>query len=171
MTNLVESILIISKIDNGRLKLNRIEIDLNDFLSEQTEVFKGNLKEKLLLMAEAEKGIKAWVDPDLLIRIFQNVISNCMRYAETRVDIRLELDGQWAVIIVKDDGPGIAEKDLPHIFERYYQGKNGNYGIGLSVVLTGMQYLGGKVSVSNREAPGHGALYQLYLPVFETSRS
>ena len=60
-------------------------------------------------MTEGDGGITVEADPDLLIRIFQNVVSNCLRYAESRVEIRLSLEEQQAVIRVEDDGPGISE--------------------------------------------------------------
>ena len=164
MTNLVESILTISKMDNSELKLNRINIDMEEFLAEQTEILRGLADGKMLIMTEGDGGITVEADPDLLIRIFQNVVSNCLRYAESRVEIRLSLEEQQAVIRVEDDGPGITEEEFPHIFERYYQGKNGHFGIGLSVVWSGMEYMGGSVGVANKTAPEHGVVYSLYLP-------
>ena len=50
-----------------------------------------------------------------------------------------------AVILIKDDGPGFDNADLPHVFERFYKGKGGKTGIGLSVVWSAIHYLGGIV--------------------------
>jgi signal transduction histidine kinase len=68
------------------------------------------------------------------------------------------------VICIEDDGPGIDAADLPHIFERYYKGEAGSFGIGLSVVASGIRYLGGHVMVENKVKPQHGVCYRLYLP-------
>lgn len=165
MTNLVESILTISKMDNRELKLNRITIDMEEFLAEQTEILREFSNGKMLLTAGEGIGIYVKADPELLIRIFQNVISNCVRYAKSRVEVSLAAEGTWAVILVEDDGPGISEEDIPHIFERFYQGNNGSYGIGLSIVWSGIELMGGKVSVSNKTAPDTGVIYRLFLPV------
>lgn len=54
---------------------------------------------------------------------------------------------------------------MPHVFERFYQGTSGKFGIGLSVVWSGMEYLGGRVEIKNREFPEHGAVYRLNLPL------
>ena len=93
-------------------------------------------------------------------------VSNCARYGESAVEVSLEREGSWAVIVVADDGPGIPEEELPFIFRRFYCGKGGNSGIGLSIVSAGLGYMGGKAQVENRKAPGHGAIYRLYLPVY-----
>ena len=73
--------------------------------------------------------------------------------------------------MVADDGPGIEEEELPHIFERFYKGRNGNFGLGLSIVQSGLTCMGGNVSVENRKAPEHGAVYKLRLPISDDGSS
>lgn len=165
MTNLVESILTISKMDNRELKLNRVSVNLEDFLEEQIEILQGLSEKTELCLVKSEPSLSIEADPDLLIRIVQNVVSNCMRYAEGRVELSLSAADSQAVITVEDDGPGIPEEEMPHVFERFYQGSKGKFGIGLSVVWSGMEYMGGRVSVENKKAPDHGAVYHLYFDV------
>lgn len=71
---------------------------------------------------------------------------------------------------MEDNGPGIAEKEIEHIFERFYRGSHGNFGIGLSVVWSGIQYMGGRVEVKNKKMPDHGAVLGLYLPLCDKER-
>ena len=90
---------------------------------------------------------------------------SCMRYAGEEVEVSLKVKGEWAEIWVEDDGPGIASKLLPHIFDRFYKGENGKFGLGLSIVKAGMEYMGGTAGVENKSTPLHGAVYRLGLPV------
>ena len=106
----------------------------------------------------------AWADSSLLTQAFRNIISNCARYASQDVTVTVSQEDGWAVIQIADDGPGFGTADLPHIFERFYKGPRGNFGIGLSIVQSAMEYMGGKVSAANKMAPGHGAVFCLYLP-------
>jgi len=164
MNRLVDSILTLSKLDSHAWRNSEIRIPLGDFLDEQTEALLGAAGGKKLSLKEKESGeIMIKTDPDLLARIFQNVAANCLRYAKTEVETDYYIEGTYAVIAVTDDGPGIDEEEMDHLFERYYQGKKGNFGIGLSLVKSGMECLGGRVEIANRKPPEHGAVYRLYL--------
>lgn len=165
MKNLVESILTLTRIDNRELKLQLAEIDLAEFLEERLDALRGMAGTLRLDLDIQREDVMIWTDPELLSRIVQNVISNCVRYAEQRVSVRLEMEDAWAVIQVEDDGKGFDEKELPHVFERFYKGEKGAFGIGLSVVWSGMDYLGGRVEIENLEPPLHGAVYRLYFPL------
>ena len=168
MKNLVESILTLTRIDNRELKgkcVQLAEIDLAEFLEERLDALRGMAGTLRLDLDIQREDVMIWTDPELLSRIVQNVISNCVRYAEQRVSVRLEMEDAWAVIQVEDDGKGFDEKELPHVFERFYKGEKGAFGIGLSVVWSGMDYLGGRVEIENLEPPLHGAVYRLYFPL------
>ena len=163
MMNLVESILTLTKMDNNELKMHMTEIDLEEFLEERMDALLGIAGGSKLRMEPGERDVYVWADPELLGRIVQNVLSNCIRYGKSEVLVRCETDGEQAVILVEDDGMGFSMEDIPHVFERFYQGKGGEFGIGLSVVRTGMEYLGGRVEIGNRKPPENGAYYRLVL--------
>lgn len=165
MTNLVESILTISKLDNHQLKLHRVPIELEEFLEEQIEIMRGMAGEKALELSRGCFELTVTVDPDLLARIVQNVISNCLRYASHRVEVCLTEEEGRAVVLVTDDGPGFGEEDPEHLFERFYQGENGEFGIGLSIARSGMEYMGGSIRAANGKPPRGGAVFRLEFPV------
>ncbi len=164
MRNLVESILALTKIDNQELKLQILEIDLEEFLEERLEALKGMAGSCSLELEVQCENVIIQTDAELLSRIIQNIISNCIRYAKEKVSVQLWKDADYAVIQIEDDGAGFREEELSHVFERFYKGKNGNFGIGLAVVKSGIDYLGGRVEIGNLVLPQHGAFYRLYFP-------
>ena len=167
MAALVDSILTISKLDNQTLKLKPVEIDLNEFLEEQAQILQGST-DKRILVEDCSEELHAQADPQLLIRILQNLISNALRYAEREVRLSLRKEAEAAVIEVEDDGPGIPESDLVNIFERFSKGEGGGFGLGLSIVKSGVDYMGGSVFAENRKPPLHGARFTVALPLQES---
>jgi len=88
-------------------------------------------------------------------------VDNALRHAATTVTVRLVSDADWHRILVEDDGQGISEEDLPHLFERFYKGRNGHFGLGLSIVRQVVERHGGRIIARNT---GHGAQFELRLP-------
>lgn len=164
MTELVESILMLSRLDSRAYETEPVSIQLKEFLQEQAEILTGTAGEKKIIVEEDSAAVSVNADAKLLTRIIQNVIGNSLRYAESLVMVRVDAASQWAVVCISDNGPGVSAGDLPHVFERFYKGKNGNFGIGLSVVQSGMQYMGGSAEIENRMPPAHGAVYRLRFP-------
>lgn len=124
------------------------------------------------LRTEAEgKGIAFRFDFDdapvlFLIRekdaqqLFGNLISNAVRYAKTEVRLSCHTDERGIGISVADDGEGIAPDDLPHVFERFYKGKGGKHGIGLSIAKSVADMYQGEVMVRN----DGGAVFEVRFP-------
>lgn len=137
---------------------------LQEFIQEQLYIFRESMGEKSLIFHENSADLYIETDPQLLIRIFQNVISNCFRYSEKKIEVSLICEKDRVVIQVEDDGPGVSDNIISYVFERFYKGMGGNIGIGLSIVYSGMEYLGGSVTLNNKKSPLHGAVYQLNFP-------
>ena len=164
MTDLVESILSLSKMDSHTFDLHPTDLEVMEFLDECVDIM-STIRRDCVIHLEAERPLMIRTDPELLKRVIQNILSNCLRYAEHEILIRMSTDGNSLILLIQDDGPGFPEKDLPHIFERFYKGNGGKNGIGLSIVWTGIHYLGGSITAGNRAVPEHGAYYQLLLPL------
>jgi len=92
---------------------------------------------------------------------FDNILSNAIKYAHAKGMIDVSVRNRQAVIRISDDGDGISPSDLPHIFERFYKGKNGNFGLGLAIVKSSIEYMGGKITASN----SNGAVFEITLPI------
>lgn len=164
MTDLVESILSLSKMDSHTFDLHPTDLEVMEFLDECVDIM-STIRRDCVIHLEAERPLMIYTDPELLKRVIQNILSNCLRYADHEILIRMSTDGNSLILLIQDDGPGFPEKDLPHIFERFYKGNGGKNGIGLSIVWTGIHYLGGSITAGNRAVPEHGAYYRLLLPL------
>lgn len=164
MTELVESILSLTKMDNQELELHLTEIDLVEFIDQCLEALRGIRFSCTIHFESEEQELFVETDSNLLERILRNIISNSLRYAKSHIVIQVKRTYFGAEIFVKDDGPGFEKADLPHIFERFYKGKGGKTGIGLSFVWSGVCYLGGSVQAGNLDAPEEGAYYLIEIP-------
>ena len=136
-----------------------------DLLVEEV-VQKTGARANATLHMELEPGIVAGV-PGRLERAVGNLLDNAVKYspAEARVEVRL----REKELTVRDHGPGIAEEDLPHIFDRFYRGADARRlpgsGLGLAIVRQVAEQLGGAVTAE--PAPGGGTLMRLRLPGLE----
>lgn len=173
MKELVDGILTISKMDSHCLDLKRIHLDMNDFIENELTALRGmELTEHIRLeYVPFPEKITVSADPALLSKAFRNIISNCVRYASEKVTSEVTVNDGWVHIIITDDGQGFGEGELPHVFERFYKGSGGNFGIGLSIVRTAMEYMGGRAEACNVESPGHGARFVLSLPLHPDSQN
>ena len=118
-------------------------------------------KQVSLVLAPFNRGLAAWGEEDLLGKVLDNLLTNAIRYAKTTVTVSAVEESGRVRIAVADDGDGIAEKDLPHLFERCYKGKGGNFGIGLAIARSAAQKMGSELTAANGETGG--AIFTLTL--------
>jgi signal transduction histidine kinase len=98
------------------------------------------------------------IDDMLLSQTVMNLASNCLRYAKKEVTISLEKKEETNILRISDDGDGIPESDIPFIFDRFYKGKNGNFGLGLAIAKSAAELLNGKITAYNQE---QGAVFEI----------
>ena len=113
--------------------------------------------------------VRALLDPDLMSRVFENLIDNAVRQAK-QVTVAVRSEGLNVVLEVSDDGPGIPLEARERIFEKYAQVVPGaghtraaNRGLGLTFVQQAARAHGGDVSA--HQGPEGGALFRVTLPV------
>lgn len=165
ITGIVEDLLYLSKIDSFQEILNLDVINGEDLLKSCIERVKGIAIEKQIeiqLMLGCEEVYFSG-DEDKLSRAIINILGNSLRYAKTNVKIILDKSLEQVQIKIKDDGIGFEEKDLESIFERFYKGKGGNYGLGLSITKTIVEKHGGTIIAENHVEGG--ALFKIILPI------
>ncbi|GIN41691.1 sensor histidine kinase [Heyndrickxia oleronia] len=150
-----------TRVNFGALRLNKTEIDLIQLLSQITSQFIPLLKEVGLEVALVTKDenmmIKA--DPDKLVRVFDNLISNAMKYGENgkKIIIRAKKIDNSAVVEVINYGNPIPSVDLPYIFNRFYRVEKsrsldtGGTGLGLAIAKSIVDLHDGKIEVTSNE--------------------
>ena len=99
--------------------------------------------------------------PRIPRKVLENLLTNAIRYAKKTVTMLVTAKKGLISITVSDDGEGISEKDLPHLFDRCYKGKGGNFGIGLTIARSAAQNMGGELRAAN--LPAGGAVFTLVL--------
>ena len=103
-------------------------------------------------------------DEEKLSRALTNLVSNCMRYAENLITVKVSMPQELPIlqVTISDDGRGFEDKDLLHLFERFYKGENGNFGLGLTIVKTIIERHNGTIEAKN--GPTGGAQFIITLP-------
>ena len=176
LKEMIENILVLSRFDNDTYKGNTEELSLVDLISEQVETVKVIDESKKVIFENLldDEGLVI-SDRKLLVRIIQNLLSNGIKYAKSKVIINImdmgsksmqtistPIDGSYKYVIsIADDGKGIDTKNLQNIFTRYYKGEDGHFGIGLAVVKSSADYLGAKISVKSEK--DKGTSFELYI--------
>jgi len=118
------------------------------------------------LRASADSGVAVEGDEEQLTEVFVNLVGNAIKYTPEggRVQVRLARREDGVEIEVGDNGPGIPEKDLPHVFDRFWQAKGvqGGSGLGLAIVKSIVEAHGGRVWAGSE--PGAGTRFTVRLP-------
>ena len=146
MNLLINELTLYSKIDTNRIPYNFAPISVNAYFDDCAEDLAMELEAKNVEFGYfnyVEKGQMIIADPEQLKRVINNIISNSLKYTDRdrrRINLRVKDVGDFIQVEVEDNGKGIAAKDLPHIFERFYRtdaSRNSSTvgsGIGLSIV-------------------------------------
>ena len=90
----------------------------------------------------------------LMEQVLDNLCSNAIRYAKKKVELEVQIRGPELSVVVRDDGVGIAEEDLPHVFERAYAGRGGQSGLGLAIAQAAAAQMHGSLHAGNAENGG-----------------
>jgi signal transduction histidine kinase len=167
MTNLVEDLLYLSRLDTIEENYSFKILSFNNLLLMCIE--RMNLIAEQNNIAITSKlptdMINVYGDEEKLSRAITNIITNCIRYASSSVMIDLEMTRNSIIrLTISDDGPGIEINELPNVFDRFYKGKKGNYGLGLSISKNIIEKFNGKIAAGNSET---GAFFLIELPTFK----
>ena len=172
MAGMMEEVLILSRLDAGKLDFQPAALDLNSFFRRMVdEVLSATSRRCPIELSLASVPPEARADERLLGHIFTNLLSNAVKYSEPEatVSFAVERDGADAVCIVRDRGIGIAEEDQQHLFKAFQRGGNvgtrPGTGLGLLVVKRCIELHRGNVRLVSKL--GEGTTATVRLPVFE----
>lgn len=174
MTELVSSILYLSRIDYHTTQIEPVNI--NEFLAncrDQIKILTDN-NDKIICFNPMKQDLQVGIDYQLFERAILNILTNALRYAKKEIRITLEkrlnrdiftnVKQDRILIKIANDGEKVSQKDLPHLFERFYKGSGGNTGLGLAITKEIVSHLGGHVSAKNLD---EGVCFTIELPLYE----
>lgn len=165
---LVSALLKMSKLDAGAvlfkgesIAISKIIETVNRQLSIPME-----LKNQTLLIWEKNQA-KAILDFSWMVEAITNIVKNCIEHTKVGGTIQIEYEETsfYTVIIIRDNGAGIDKEDLPHIFERFYKGKNSStdsVGIGLALAKQIITLQKGVITVESKEGSGSIFTIKIY---------
>jgi signal transduction histidine kinase len=176
LTRLVDDLLDVSRITQGRIELRRQPLALADVISQALETVEPLFREKRHRVSTtlSFEPLPVYGDPARLVQCIANILTNAAKYTDPSGEIHVEshADGTYAVLTVRDDGAGIPQDLLPRVFDLFVQSQRtldraqGGLGIGLSVVRRLIEMHGGTVSASSAGL-GRGSTFEIRLPLIE----
>jgi two-component system phosphate regulon sensor histidine kinase PhoR len=174
LTSMVSDLIDLSRIDYGDLKLNIVEVNLDNFIKSFIDSMMSVMKKKDIYIEykpRHKKNIMA--DMQALERVMNNLIDNAFKYSPkgSVIEISTITNNNHIKINVADQGTGISEIDQEYIFDRFYRtasaraSENKGSGLGLAIVKNLINSLNGEVGVSNR--PEDGSIFWFTLPIYK----
>jgi two-component system sensor histidine kinase BaeS len=159
--------------ENPQIRLEKIELDAGSVLAALWEMFFPLFKEKgvHLHIEEHAQDEMFEADKDRLMQILSNILNNALKYTPVGKDVTISVQTDkegYVGFKIQDEGSGMADEDIPHIFERFYRGdksrdrKTGGVGIGLSIVKALMDAHKGIIKVKSK--PNKGTSVTLWFP-------
>lgn len=169
MDHLINELTFYSKIDTSRIPYTFSKLNVEDYFSDCAEEVGLELETRGIQLCYAnyvDSDVQVIADGEQIRRVIHNIISNAIKYMDKGkgmkgiIQIRVKDVGDFVQVEIEDNGKGIAAKDLPYIFDRFYRtdvsrnSAKGGSGIGLSIVRKILEDHGGKVWATSREDIG-----------------
>ena len=168
MNNLINELTLYSSIDNNRIPYNFVKLNVAEYFGDCIEEIGADLESKQIKLNYSNltgPDTQIVADPEQIKRVINNIVSNSVKYMQRgdgkeQIDIRILDEVDSIRIELEDNGKGIAQKDIPNIFDRFYRtdasrnSKQGGSGIGLSIVKKIIEDHGGYIWATSHEGEG-----------------
>jgi len=169
---LLADILDVARIITGKLRLQIQDVDAAQIVATAVDAVRQHAEQKKvsLRLTPPEHDTAVAADPDRLQQVVGNLLTNAIKFTPSggEVRVRVATEAQSVAIEIQDTGEGIAPEALPHLFERFRQGRpvthgKGGLGLGLTIVSHIVELHSGRVRADS-EGPGHGSTFTVHLP-------
>ncbi|MCH6255548.1 hybrid sensor histidine kinase/response regulator [Puniceicoccaceae bacterium K14] len=164
MVYIIKNLLDVNRLDQGELRYNRTHLDLSPIVNEiyLHQLGMAEPKDQEMIITTAGEPLIVNCDQNILMQVFENLISNAVKYTphEKRIWVETKKDGDYAVFTVKDEGPGLSVSDQDKLFQRFSKlspqptGGEHSSGLGLSIVKRFVEDMGGEVWCESIEGKG-----------------
>jgi two-component system sensor histidine kinase KdpD len=148
---IVENLLSMSRLESGMLRLKRSDTDIIDLVSVVGDALRRQSKEHPLSIQMDEEVPAVSIDFTLMVQVLTNILTNAARHtpAGTPIDLSVEKIDNGIGVTISDAGPGVRPEEIPHLFERFFRGRDaatGGVGLGLSICKGIVEAHGGEIS-------------------------
>lgn len=170
LINLVENLLSVSRIDDGNIKLNKRTEVVEEIVAEALTHLDRRSKEHEIILNLPDELIEIKVDAKLIEQVLINIINNAIKYTQKDSKIALDVTKEVKKVnfIISDNGRGIDESDIPHIFDMFYTASKKSdsergLGLGLSLCKSIINAHSGEIGAKNNKEGG--ATFYFYIPL------
>ncbi|HEU4616713.1 MAG TPA: ATP-binding protein [Gammaproteobacteria bacterium] len=171
LSRFVDNVLHMTRIGAGSLQPTIEMIDLSDVIGSALKRLAKSLEQHEIVMDLPDELPMVPADFVLMEHVLSNLLDNAAKYSPkgSRIELRVSVRGGFVAIDVVDEGPGVDQKDMERIFERFYRVKTGDHrpagvGLGLAICKGFVEAMGGRIGVVNR-TDRSGAIFTVELPL------
>lgn len=173
LINLVENLLSVSRLEEGRMNLHVSTELIDEVVAEALRHINRKRTEYHLNVQSSEEYLLAQIDAKLIVQVIINIVDNAIKYTPpgSEIDIGWKQKGSYIYISIADNGPGISDKDKPHIFDMFYSASNQiadsrrSMGLGLALCKSIVNAHGGEIMVTDHLP--HGSIFTFSVPAGE----
>lgn len=168
LKKIVSEMTLLAKLDSEEDVFHPASVPLKELLDDTIERVNPMLASRELSLKvlyeqkETPELLTVQADRDKLLQALLNVVANAARHARRSIEVRVGTNKDQVVIAIADDGGGIPEELLPHLFHRFVKGKDGENGLGLAISRAIVERCGGRIEAGNRDEGG--AIFSLRFP-------
>lgn len=167
MERLIGDLLDLAKIEGGRFTISPRAMSAKAIVEDGVGLIEAVAEQKHVRVEVAAADIRIHADAQRVLQVLSNLLGNAIKFTPVGGTIRIgtEPEGDWVRFTVEDSGPGIAASELPHVFERYWQGRGASrhsVGLGLYIAKGIVDAHGGRIWVESRV--GRGSTFHFTLP-------
>lgn len=167
MRNLIEDLLDISSIEAGALRIRTSKYSAKAVLQEALREVQLLAEERgIELVAEYRSDVELSCDRQRIVQVLSNLLGNAVKFAPAkngRITAGFESQETSVLFFVSDNGPGIPKEELPHIFDRYWQGRRRKQGVGLGLAISDGIIRAHEGKIWAESTPGIGATFYFSL--------
>ncbi len=166
MTMLVDELSLYTKLDTNTIPYNFVSVNLNQYFSDCISELSLDLEVKNIDLGYfnyVDHEISVVIDPEQIKRVINNIVGNAVKYMDKRrgiINVRIHEEDENVIIEIEDNGKGIAEKDIPYIFDRFYRAdasrnsSTGGTGLGLAIAKKIVEEHNGSIWAKSKEHMG-----------------
>ncbi|HEY9665559.1 MAG TPA: HAMP domain-containing sensor histidine kinase, partial [Coleofasciculaceae cyanobacterium] len=167
---LIQDLLDLGRLEAGVASLETQPLNLRDLIYRAVRAMESRMRSKEVGIKVNIPNVRLDGDPERLLQAFLNILDNAIKHSvpDSKVFVLGQIEGDKIAVKIQDQGDGISESDLPHIFEQFYTGdrsrQGSSTGLGLAIARRIVETHGGAI-VANSNGKGKGATFTIHLPL------